>query len=99
MRKHYSATQKARIVLQVLTEEQTVQQIASQEGVHPNQIYQWKAQVLEGLPSLLEKDRQAERTSRAAQERELNELYAQLGRLTTQLAWLKKKSGLEPDAH
>ena len=26
----------------------------------------------------------------------VEELYAQIGRLNTQLAWLKKKSGLEP---
>jgi putative transposase len=31
----------------------------------------------------------------AEHERKLGELYAEIGRLTTQLAWLKKKSGLE----
>jgi len=34
----------------------------------------------------------------AAEDREREELFAQIGRLTTQLAWLKKKSGLEPPA-
>jgi putative transposase len=34
---------------------------------------------------------------RATYEQQAEELFAQIGRLTTQLAWLKKKSGLDPD--
>jgi putative transposase len=34
----------------------------------------------------------------ASYEAKINELYAEIGRLTTQVAWLKKKSGLEPDS-
>ena len=40
--------------------------------------------------------KQCQQDLAAAQERERDELFAQIGRLTTQLAWLKKKSGLEP---
>ena len=52
MRKHYSAQQKAQMVLEMLQEAKTVAQIASENGVHPNQLYRWKAQVLEGIPGI-----------------------------------------------
>jgi putative transposase len=45
---------------------------------------------LEGLPGLFEKqDSTAE--LRRAHEQQLTELYAEIGKLTTQVAWLKKK--------
>jgi transposase-like protein len=96
MRKHYTAHQKAQIVLEILKEEQTISQIASAHGIHPTQLRKWKAQAMEGLPSLFSNGSQAVRAVEAAHERKLDELYAEIGRLTTQLAWLKKKSGIEP---
>jgi len=97
MRKHYTAQQKTQIVLEMLKEEKTTSQIASENGVHANQLYRWKAQVLEGLPDLFGKGEKAEREKEAEQEQQIEGLYAEIGRLTTQLAWMKKKSGLEPD--
>jgi transposase-like protein len=38
-----------------------------------------------------------EAQAQEAQEQKVAQLYEQIGRLTTQLAWIKKKSGLEPD--
>ena len=96
MRKKYTAKKKAQIVLEILKEERPIAQIASEYGIHPNQLYKWKAQALEGLPNLFEDELKTEKALRAAHERELNELYAEIGRLTTQLNWLKKKSGIEP---
>jgi len=96
MRKKYTAKKKAQIVLEILKEERSVAQIASEYGIHPNQLYRWKAQALEGLPNLFEDERKTEKALRAAHEEELKELYAEIGRLTTQLNWLKKKSGIEP---
>ena len=96
MRKRYTAKKKAQIVLEILKEERPISQIASEYGIHPNQLYKWKAQALEGLPNLFEGERKTEKALRAAHERELNELYAEIGKLTTQLNWLKKKSGIEP---
>jgi transposase len=49
---------------------------------------------LEGLPALFERqDSTAE--LKAAHEQQLTELYAEIGKLTTQVAWLTKKSGIE----
>jgi putative transposase len=95
MRKRYTAKQKAQIVLEMLKEEKPNAQIASGYGIHPNQLYKWKAQALEGLPGLFEDDHQTEKVLKASHERELQELYAEIGRLNVQLTWLKKKSGIE----
>ena len=95
MRKRYSAAFKAQVVLELLKEEKTVNQLAGEHGVHPTQLRDWKKQALDGLPNLFEQSPEAARLA-TAQERERDELFAQIGRLTTQLAWLKKKSGLEP---
>ncbi len=98
MKKRYTAKQKAQIVLEMLREERSTTQIASENGVHPNQLYKWKAQVLENLASLFEEERKGEKALKAEHERQLKELYAEIGKLNTQLAWLKKKSGYEPPA-
>ncbi len=98
MKKRYTAKQKAQIVLEILKEERTVTQIASESGVHPNQLYKWKAQTLENLAGLFEEERKGEKVLKAEHERQLKELYAEIGKLNTQLAWLKKKSGYEPPA-
>ncbi len=98
MRKRYSPTEKAQIVLEYLQEDKTLAQIAAERKIHPNQLSKWKTEVLQGLPKLFTNEEHATRVLEAAHERELQELYAEIGRLTTQVAWLKKKSGLDPDA-
>ena len=90
MRKRYTTKKKAQIVLEILKEERSIAQIASEYGIHPNQLYKWKAQTLERLPNLFEDEHKTEKAMQAAHERELNELYAEIGRLTTLLNWVKK---------
>jgi len=90
MRKQYSAAFKARVVQELLKEEKTLAQIASEYEVHPTQLKNWRAVALEGLPSLFEK--QASTVAlQAAHEQQLTDLYAEIGKLTTQVSWLKKK--------
>lgn len=96
IRKRYTPAQKAAIVLELLKEEDTLPQIASRHGVHPNLLRKWKAQVLEGLPALFTDEEKGRRALEAEHQSQLDELYAEIGRLTTQVTWLKKKSGLEP---
>ncbi len=97
MRKRYSPSFKAESVLEVLKEDQTLNQIASTRAVHPNQLSQWKTQAIQNLHKLFEPDQQATRTLEEAHAREVEKLYAEIGRLTTQVNWLKKKSGLDPN--
>ena len=65
MRKHYSDTFKAEVVLELLKEEKSVAQIASEYHVHPNQVYEWKATALKGLASLFSSDHKAESALKA----------------------------------
>ena len=96
-RKHYSAAFKAQVVQQMLREDKTLAQIAAEHGVHPNQISQWKTLALQGLPTLFERGDGIQAAGKAAHDRQTVQLYEQIGRLTTQLAWIKKKSGLDPE--
>jgi transposase-like protein len=95
LRKRYSPQQKAQIVLEILREEQSLSQIASTYGVHVTQLRKWRTQVLDGLPRLFDDDQKALRDLEAQHAQERQDLYAEIGRLTTQLGWLKKKSGLD----
>ena len=94
-RKHLSASQKAQIVLEAIREEKSIAEIAAENSIHPNQIHKWKKQALEDLAQLFEEDRKGERAREAEHEKQLNELYAEIGRLSAQLSWLKKKSGFK----
>jgi transposase-like protein len=96
MKKHYTASFKAQIVQELFKEEKTVAQIAAEYEVHPTQLRQWKSIVVDGLPSLFE-EKNSLSAMQAEYEERLNGLYGDIGRLTTQLTWLKKKSGLEPE--
>jgi transposase len=51
---------------------------------------------LQELPQVFER-RERTASQVAAYEQQIEELYAEIGRLTTQVAWLKKKSGLTPE--
>ena len=74
----------------MLKEEKTVSELASTYGVHPTMLHRWKKQVVAGLPQVFERDRDAKAAQEAA-EQKIEELYTEIGRLSTQLAWLKKK--------
>jgi len=56
-KKHFTANQKAQIVLEILREDKSIAQIASENGIHPNQLHRWKKQALENFSQLFEDDR------------------------------------------
>ena len=90
MKKVYTPAFKAQVVLELLKEEKSLAQLSSEHGVHANVLREWKVIALKGLSSLYERrDTLAEQAT--AHEKHLEDLYAEIGRLTTQLNWLKKK--------
>jgi putative transposase len=97
MRKQHSAAFKATVVVEALREAKTVAQIAAEHQIHPTLVTKWKSEALAGLTAHFQRDAAKEEKTQA-QERKIAELYQEIGRLTTQVNWLKKKSGLEPDA-
>lgn len=88
MRRQHSSAFKAKVALEAVKGEKTIAQISSEYGIHPNQIRQWRKQLLEMLPSLF-----SDRRKRIEKDRdELEaELYRQIGQLKVELDWLKKK--------
>ena len=95
MRKRYTPTFKAQVVQELLKEEKTLAQLAADYGVHPSQLVKWRAMALQGLPSLFARQ-DSTLALKADYEARLAALYEDIGRLSTQVAWLKRKSGLEP---
>ena len=90
MRKQYTAAFKAKVVQELLKEEKTLAQIASEYEVHPTQLKNWREIALDGLSSLFERQ-DSTVALQAAHEQQLTDLYAEIGKLTTQVSWLKKK--------
>ena len=92
-RKHYSSQFKAQVVQELLAGEQTLSQIAAKYSIHPNVITKWRKAALEAMPDAFdEQTHKAVNVLKAQHEKEKEHLYAQIGRLTTQLAWLEKKA-------
>jgi len=90
MRTRYSAEQKAKLVLEVLRWERTVQQIASENNISPNLLTRWKIEAISNLPQIFENENSKLRKQANNHEAQVEELYTQIGRLTTELSWLKK---------
>jgi transposase-like protein len=90
-RRRHSAALKAKVALEAIRGERTVNELAGLYQVHPSQIAAWKRQAVAGLPGIFDnggqKRHKAEDDLRA-------QLYQQIGRLKVELDFLKKKSGL-----
>ena len=89
-RKTHTAEFKARVALEALREQSTANEIASRHGIHPSQVAQWKGQATEYLKVLFTD----ERLKRTQEDEELRStLYQEIGKLTVELDFLKKKTG------
>ena len=90
MQKVYSPAFKAHVVVELVKETKTLSQLAAEHGVHPNVLRAWRDQALKELPTIFER-RDSLAAQQAAHAQQLEELYAEIGRLTTQVNFLKKK--------
>ena len=88
-RKRYDGQFKAQVAIEAIKNQQTTAQIASEYSVHPNQVSQWKKQVLDQLPQLFTPGRSK---STADSDQLVDELYRQIGQLKVELDWLQKKT-------
>ncbi len=91
-RKHHSAAFKAQVALAAVKGEHTINELASQFGVHPTMIHSWKKLLLESVEDLFARGGGIKAAVNDAEaQREKAELYEQIGRLKMELEWLKKK--------
>jgi len=88
-RRKHSAAFKAKVALEAAKGIKTLNELASQFEVHPVQITKWKRQLVDRIPDLF---------SNPKKDTELNdkldELYRQIGEVTVERDWLKKKLNL-----
>jgi len=91
-RKKFKPEEKAKIVLELLRGEKTVAEIAAEYEVHPTQLHRWKAEAIENLPTLFTRGASETEKLRKQYEAEKEELTKQIGQLTIEVNWLKKKS-------
>ncbi|MFD0716066.1 transposase, partial [Paenibacillus sp. GCM10027626] len=75
-RRKFTPEEKARIVLEILKEEKSVSQLATEHGIHTNVLNRWKAEAVQNLSQLFVDDRKGITKMKNEYEHQINELYA-----------------------
>lgn len=88
-RRRHSPEFKAKVALEAVKGQKTVNEIASEFSIHPNQVSTWKQELLQGLETIFRQPQSQEQREHVALQAEL---YEQIGRLKMELEWLKKKA-------
>ncbi len=90
-RKRHGGPFKARVAIEAIAGHMTVNEIATKYEIHPTLVTRWKKEALERLPEALSDGR----TRKDCQRSDLEaSLYQQIGQLTVELDYLKKKLDL-----
>ena len=90
-RKKHNAGFKAKVALAAVRGDRTIAELASEFGVHPNQIYNWKKQLLDGASSVFEGGVAA--AEGTASDAQVDLLYRQIGQLKVENDFLSRKLG------
>jgi transposase-like protein len=93
-RNRYTSEFKAKVVLELLREEGTLNQIAGKYELNPQMLSQWKREFLEHAADVFEhKKSQEAKLKKELAEKE--ECYQKIvGQMSYEISWLKKKSGI-----
>ena len=84
-RRRFTADFKAKVALEALRGDKTIQEIATRHKVHPNQVSTWKRQAMEGLGAVFSDG--ADKAG-ADHEAEVHDLHAKIGQLTVERDFL-----------
>lgn len=89
-RRAFSAEFKAKVALEAIKEIKTISELAQHYQLHPNQISVWKKEFLSNAGKVFDTDKdEAEHIKQLHREKE--DLVQQIGQLTVDINWLKKK--------
>lgn len=91
-RKPFSPEFKAQVVLQLLREENTVNELAAMHQISPVVIGRWKAQFLERASEVFRKGPSDAELVLEEKEEQIADLERKVGQLTIEVDWMKKKS-------
>jgi transposase len=86
-RRRYTGDFKARVAVEALRGDKTVQEIAAKHKVHPNQVSTWKRQAIDGLGEVFSNGVDRERQDH---ESEVRDLHAKVGQLTVERDFLAR---------
>jgi putative transposase len=89
-RRNFTPEEKAKIVIEVLREEKTLNEIAAEYEIHPNQLSRWKAEFISNAGRVFSKETDEVEKVKQAYEKEKDELLKQIGQLSYEVNWLKK---------
>ena len=86
-RRRFTADFKARVALDALRGDKTIQEIATRHKVHPNQVSTWKRQAMDGLGAVFSNGADK---GRMDHDDEVHDLHAKIGQLTMERDFLAK---------
>ncbi len=84
-RRRFTAEFKARVALEALRGDKTIQEIAAKHKVHPNQVSTWKRQAVDGLSAVFSNGVDRARRDHGS---EVRDLHAKIGELTVERDFL-----------
>ncbi len=90
MKKQYTPSQKAAIALAALKEEKTINQIASENELHPTQVRRWRDALKANAEDIFLQSNIKTKSGSISQS-EIDELHRVIGIRDAELEWLKKK--------
>ena len=94
IRRNHTPAFKAKVALAAMKGDKTLAELAEQFDVHPNQIGQWRSQLLDGAAGVFGPDKGETRTAPSV---DLKALHAKIGELTLENDFLEgalTKAGL-----
>lgn len=86
-KRKFTSDFKLKVILDALTERETLTVLSQKYNLHPNQISLWKQDFLEKSKQILE----SKKEDSAKEKQDVDALFAKIGQLQMELDFLKKK--------